>query len=200
MSLRYFFATEFGAGILNQLQYVPRAMLFMLVLVPAFLYVTEHFGNIKLELRVLARKHWLVLFLFYLSYLLVSTVFGRNITYPLDGIFDHFGFCDDKEWNAEIIQNVIFFVPYTVFFLNVGNNRKPFFSSLILSLTTSCTIEILQLVLWLGYFQISDIVYNSLGGCIGWLLWFSYKQFRESAFIHKAKGKIVSRVRRWLRR
>ena len=172
MRLSYFWATELGAGILSQLQYLPKAVLLSFLLIPTVLYFTGKSEGVKKDVRSLLKKPWLLLFLYYLSYLIVSTLLTRRVTYPFENVFDHFGFKnDDKLWNAEIIQNTLLFIPYSFFFLQSGELKKPFKTVMILCVITTCSIEVLQLILWLGYFQLSDIIHNTLGGFIGWLLW-----------------------------
>ena len=43
----------------------------------------------------------------------------------------------------------------------------------------SISIEMLQLLLHLGTFQVSDIVYNTLGGMLGGLCYIEIKKVRE---------------------
>ena len=172
MKISYFWATELGAGLLSQLQYLPKALLLSFLLIPAFLYFTGSSEGLKKDVSFLFKKPWLLLFFFYLSYLIVSTLLARRITYPLENVFDHFGFkADDNLWNAEIVQNTLLFIPYSFFFLQSGELKEPFKTVMTLCVITTCSIELLQLILWLGYFQLSDIFHNTLGGLIGWLLW-----------------------------
>ena len=172
MKLSYFWATELGAGILSQLQYLPKALLLFIVMIPAFLYLTGCNNGIKKDVCMLLKNPWLLLFLFYLSYMVISTLLARRVTYPLDNVSDQFGFKpDDERWNAEIIQNILLFIPYAFFFLQAGKLKKPLQTVMILCVITTCSIELLQLVFWLGYFQLSDVFHNILGGFLGWLIW-----------------------------
>lgn len=180
MNFSYFWATELGAGILSQFQYIPKALLLAVVIVPAFLYFAGYGAGIKNDLLILTKNPWLLLFLLYLSYLIVSTLICREITYPLANVFDHFGFrTEDQRWNAEIIQNILLFVPYSMLLLLSGGLEKPLKSAVIVCFYTSCGIEILQLILWLGYFQFSDIIHNTFGGLIGWSIWYIVREIRK---------------------
>ncbi len=127
---------------------------------------------------VVILAHWRTgLFLFYLSFLLISTVFARERINPCGYVLTHFGFRrNDVVWNNEIIENILFFIPYSVFFLAAFRPAKPLLSAFTVSAVTSCVIELSQLILWLGEFQLSDIFHNILGGIIGCGLWLAVKR------------------------
>lgn len=75
--------------------------------------------------------------------------------------------------NIEAIENLIFFIPYTFFLFQSFSLRKlkSIKYILILSFITSLTIEILQYTTTLGTFQLSDLLYNTLGGVIGYIIY-----------------------------
>lgn len=179
--LRYFFSTELGAGILSQMQYIPRAILLFIFVMLSYLYVSEHKKNTIDGIKLLLKQHWVSLLLLYFSYLLLSTVFARGITNPLQFVTDQFVFQNDQRLNAEIVQNVLLFIPYTFLILQSFKIECPFRVSLIVSLCTTVIIETIQLVFWLGAFQFSDIIYNTVGGIAGYLIWRIY------IFIFRAK-------------
>lgn len=108
------------------------------------------------------------LFEFYLSFLLISALLSRQTINPLGNVFDHFWFRKGRAlWNNEIIENILFFIPYTVLFLVAFRPPKPWAAALAVSSATSCILEASQLALSLGEFQLSDIFYNIVGGMIG---------------------------------
>ena len=185
--LRYFFSTEIGAGILSQMQYVPRAILLFIFVVLSYLYVREHKKNTINRIRLLLKQRWVSLLMLYFSYLLLSTVFARNITNPLQFVTDQVVFQNDHRLDAEIIQNILLFIPYTFLILQSFKLEEPFKLSLIVSLCTTVIIEIVQLVFWLGAFQLSDIIYNTVGGIVGYLIW------RIFIFIFSVKSKLKYR-------
>ena len=112
-----------------------------------------------------------VLFLFYASLLLVSTVFSRENINPYQSVFEDFGLRDDVKWNNEIIENILLFIPLTILFLNAFSPEKPWKASLILSACATGFIEFSQLLFWLGEFQLADIFHNIVGGMIGYGIW-----------------------------
>ena len=125
--------------------------------------------------------------MFYLSFLLISTLLSRDTTNPYRNVFAHFGFRKDVKWNNEIIENILFFIPYSLFFLAAFRPEKPWRDTLILSASTTCVIEFSQLLFWLGDFQLSDIFHNILGGMIGCLLWCLVLQIRYA----RARGSVA---------
>lgn len=118
------------------------------------------------------KQPWLLLFFLYLAYLLVSTVFSRRITNPYERVFNDFGIMVNGKINREFLENVLLFIPYSFLYLQAFIPKKPLRNALILSVLTTAFIEIIQLVLWLGKFQISDLVHNILGGLIGIGAWY----------------------------
>lgn len=77
---------------------------------------------------------------------------------------------------TEAIENFILFVPFTVLLLWTFKNyllkKQKSFKWVLLRSTKvvflfSLIIEVLQLLLRLGTFQLSDLFYNTLGGFLG---------------------------------
>ena len=123
------------------------------------------------RLRGLWRQKWLLLFFVYLSTMLVSTLFSRPTTDPLRSVLDHFWFTRDERWNNEIIENILFFIPFSLLFLLVFQPARPLRAALGASLAATLFIEGCQLVFHRGEFQFSDLLYNTLGGLLGYGLW-----------------------------
>ena len=120
------------------------------------------------------------LFLFYLSFMLISTVLFRRHVDPLRNVLSHFGFRrGNVMWNNEIIEHILFFIPCTVLFLEAFRPARPWTAALAVSAATTCTLEVSQLILRLGEFQLSDIFHNILGGMIGCVLWQAAVQVRK---------------------
>ena len=70
-------------------------------------------------------------------------------------------------WNIDSILNVLCFVPFTFF---APFKRKPL-SALLVSFIYALLLEVLQVCFSCGAFQISDFIYNALGGLLGSLLY-----------------------------
>ena len=91
------------------------------------------------------------------------------------------------ELTTECIENVIMMVPFTVLLMWTMAEKlvkKLCFKSIIwkstkIAFSFSMIIELLQLFMRLGTFQLSDLCYNTLGGMLGgiiyWVYWRLYK-------------------------
>lgn len=187
-----------------ELRDIPRAVILAALLGVAYLFVKENRGQVKTKLLWLLRQRWLTLFIFYLAFVLTNTLFARQHTTPYVRIFENFGFGKDPKWDKEIIENILLFVPYTFLFLQaVGKGRgwknagkgwvawrkvrinAPWKAALVLVAGTSVTIEICQLVFWLGSFQLADLVHNVMGGMIGCGLWYVVEVLTNRKKQHK---------------
>lgn len=72
--------------------------------------------------------------------------------------------------NAFVIENVLLFLPYGFLYCWNSARKKRILLCTLLGAATSLGIETMQLVTGRGYFQIDDIVTNTLGTLIGGLL------------------------------
>lgn len=104
-----------------------------------------------------------MVFIFYLSFLLILTVFSRKPgTNPFTSVFANFWPID---WEEQ--QNIAAFVPLTFLYLSAYESYKPMVASIYLSSGLSSFIELSQMIGFLGAFQFSDILYNTVGGALG---------------------------------
>lgn len=71
--------------------------------------------------------------------------------------------------NAFVIENVLLFIPYGFLYCWNFNRKRKIFRCTFLGAVTSLGIETMQLLTGRGYFQIDDIVTNTLGALIGGL-------------------------------
>ena len=123
----------------------------------------------------------LYILVFYVMLMLFRTLMNRNQwVNPLYEIFDGWWIYHTNTITGEIvltadcIENILLFIPYIfliLYYLRTIDYKKSFSDILKLSIRvafiTSFTIEFLQMVLRLGSVQLSDLVYNTLGGVIG---------------------------------
>lgn len=132
------------------------------------------------------------------SLMLCRTLLGRAYwtPSPLRNVFGVWGMYDGEgKLYIENIENVILFLPFTLLMLwalgkrmfigrlNLWNCIK---SSLFVSIIFSVLIESCQLFFKLGDFQISDLVFNTLGGFLGGLIYWAIHKIRSS--VNKNKG------------
>lgn len=71
---------------------------------------------------------------------------------------------------VNIIGNVLAFAPFGFLFPIISSGNRKFSNMTILSLEFSLTIEIMQLLLKVGSFDVDDIFLNTIGGMLGYLL------------------------------
>lgn len=145
----------------------PRAVVLSILVIMTYLFIQTNGKAVKKYTIKLLKKPWLVSFLFYVAVLMVITIFNREITNPFKKIFADFGLYIEGKINLEFIENLILFIPYTFLYSFAFRPHKPFKTAFFVSIYTSCAIETIQLLLWLGEFQISDIIHNIIGGILG---------------------------------
>ena len=124
--------------------------------------------------------------IFILVMIMFRTLLNRDAGInPLSDTIGIWGFYNKEgKFTIQIIENVIMFMPllfFLFFFLEKTTKKVTKFlsvmgRSVVISLAISLTIEMLQLFLHLGTWQLSDLCFNTLGGLIGGLIyWVSVK-------------------------
>lgn len=134
----------------------------------------ELLKNIKIKFIKDKRYKWKLLFFVYIYFIfdktLLSRTFGANNNLELALTIPNILKMSNIKDNIEAIENLIFFIPYT-FFLLQGFSIKKLKNILFMSFFTSLLIEILQFIIKIGTFQLSDLLYNTLGGVIGYIIY-----------------------------
>lgn len=122
---------------------------------------------------------------FVTSMILFRTLLNRNLWMnPLSNVMGGLGIWEavngEKQLTTECIENVILMMPFTGMVMWTFDVEKGVvWKSTKLGLIFSVSIEMLQLLLRLGTFQVSDIVYNTLGGMLGGLCYIVGKKVHE---------------------
>lgn len=95
----------------------------------------------------------------------------------------------EKQLTTECIENVFLMMPFTAIVMwTFEIKKKVVWKSIKIAFLFSVMIELLQLLLRLGTFQISDIVYNTVGGMLGGIVYVVVKQLmKRGAHIGKTK-------------
>lgn len=122
---------------------------------------------------------------FVTSMILFRTLLNRNLWMnPLSNVMGGWGIWEtvngERQLTTECIENVILMMPFTgmvMWTFDVEN--RVVWKSTKLGLIFSVSIEMLQLLLRLGTFQVSDIVYNTLGGMLGGVVYLGAKKVHE---------------------
>jgi len=127
------------------------------------------------------------LLVFNTLYILFCTLFTRSIwANPLHNVIGIWGIYNEKgELTTEALENLVLFIPFVILVFwsfqdkLLGRNNRIFTAigqSIKIVFIFSLIIEVLQLILRIGTFQLSDLFYNTLGGFIGGLIyWCGYK-------------------------
>lgn len=142
----------------------------------------------KFKESVFFRKLFLLSFV--TSMILFRTLLNRNLWMnPLSNIMGGWGIWEtvnsEQKLTTESIENVIMMVPFSsvvmwTFEKKVGSSwKKILWKSGKAAFVFSVSIEMLQLLLKLGTFQLSDIFYNTVGGMIGGLMYYGIMKVRK---------------------
>lgn len=148
----------------------------------------------------MSKKTIQIVFILYIAFLLYLTIFSRHmyvfdlskdrILYfyqhvpnwqPFDSITLYMNVSDKKEFIYNVIGNIALFIPIT--FLS-GFIFKHSYTSLLIAFGLTWSIEISQLILICGSFDIDDILLNLLGAFIGFLLFHITKPIISKKYIH----------------
>ena len=134
----------------------------------------------KFKESVFFRK---LFFLFFVTSLILFRTLLNRILWmnPLSDVMGGWSIWETvngkQKLTTECIENVIMLVPFSAIVLwtfgeKIGNGwKKILWQSGKIAFISSVSIEMLQLLLRLGTFQLSDIFYNTVGGMIGGLMY-----------------------------
>ena len=142
----------------------------------------------KFKESVFFRKLFLLAFV--TSMILFRTLLNRNLWLnPLSKIMGGWGIWetknDEQVLTTECIENVIMMVPFSAVMMwtfeeKIGISwKKILWQSGKIAFIFSISIEMLQLLLRLGTFQLSDIFYNTVGGMLGGLMYCAVVKARK---------------------
>ena len=162
--------------IVEHLHYIPQALLVTVLFVMSFLFIKDNQGRIKDRINDFFGQKWLVAFLFYTALLLTGTILSRQYTNPFTSITGTIWLISEGELVIAGLINILMFIPYTFLYLKAFKPKKPIVCCFCISLASTLFIELFQLLFWLGWFSIADIIHNILGGLIGCGLWYVQKR------------------------
>ena len=137
----------------------------------------------KFKESVFFRKMWLLVFVS--SLILFRTLLNRNLWMnPLSNVMGGWGIWEtvngERKLTTECIENVIMMVPFSSVVMWTFNvKEKILWQSGKIAFIFSVVIEMLQLLLRLGTFQLSDIFYNTVGGVIGGVCYLGVMKIRK---------------------
>ncbi len=76
-----------------------------------------------------------------------------------------------------VVGNVAVFIPFGGAVPALYPKVRSFVQMAILSFSTSLVLEVLQLLLKVGCFDVDDLLLNTIGGCIGYLVFAGCRRF-----------------------
>lgn len=134
----------------------------------------------------------LFLLSFVISLILFRTLLNRDLWMnPLSNIMGGWSIWEivdgERQLTTECIENVIMMIPFSLcvmwtFEEKVADTRSwkdIVWKSGKIAFIFSVCIEMLQLLLRLGTFQLSDIFYNTVGGCFGGVCYWIVRKIRK---------------------
>ncbi|PKM52389.1 MAG: VanZ family protein [Firmicutes bacterium HGW-Firmicutes-7] len=139
------------------------------------------------------------LYLFYLAYVLfLSPSFGRTLGVPREYNLSPFktisnyiiyrSYVNPKTLIINIIGNIVAFMPMGFFVPILFRNKRTFLKVIIFSALVSLVVELLQYKLVVGSFDIDDIILNTVGGAIGYIIFnLTYKIYGFLRQLKKGK-------------
>ena len=150
------------------------------------------------RVRILGKILFVLYIGFIIYFLLFSDLYGR--TGQLDTY--HYNLELFKEikrfWNyrdrggffamfTNLFGNVVIFVPFG-FFMPMASKYRSFFSTLFYSFGLSLCVETFQLLTKVGSFDVDDLLLNTIGGVIGYMIFVIGARIRRQ-HDHKKKTK-----------
>lgn len=138
-------------------------------------------ANVRRKKKQKPSVRWVpvTVFCVYMAVLIVITFLSRESGSRSDvldlKLFSTWGINDRN--NAFVIENVLLFIPYGLFYCWNFSGPGKVLQCTYLGAVISLGIETMQLVTGRGYFQIDDIVTNTLGALIGALLFAGVSRF-----------------------
>ena len=131
------------------------------------------------QYRILGKILFVLYIIFVFYFLLISEIYGR--TGEMQEY--HYNLILFKEikrfWNyrnqlgifataTNLLGNVLIFLPFG-FFMAMASKYRSFLSTLVYSFALSLTVEISQLFMKVGCFDVDDLLLNTIGGMLGFI-------------------------------
>ena len=85
---------------------------------------------------------------------------------------------------ANLCGNILIFVPYG-FFVSMAGRTRGFFKTLFCSMALSLAVETVQLFTRVGSFDVDDILLNTIGGVLGYLIFAVCNRIRRRYNVRK---------------
>ena len=129
--------------------------------------------------RILGKILFVLYIIFVFYFLLISEIYGRTGEMQ-EYHYNLVLFREIKRfWNyreqlgifataTNLLGNVLIFLPFG-FFMAMASKYRSFLSTLVYSFALSLTVEISQLFMKVGCFDVDDLLLNTIGGMLGFI-------------------------------
>ncbi|HJA12426.1 MAG TPA: VanZ family protein [Candidatus Mediterraneibacter merdipullorum] len=87
---------------------------------------------------------------------------------------------------ANLFGNILIFVPYG-FFISIAAKSRGFFRALFAGMGLSLCVEVVQLITKVGSFDVDDILLNTTGSVLGYLLFVICNRIRRKNHVRNRK-------------
>lgn len=87
---------------------------------------------------------------------------------------------------ANLAGNILIFVPYG-FFISMASRSRGFFKTLFFSMGLSLCVETVQLFTKVGSFDVDDILLNTIGGVLGYIIFLICNAIRRRHYARNRK-------------
>lgn len=136
-----------------------------IILLSYFLFFSEKYGRMETNLDYRYNLH-------------LFKEIKRFIIYRKEVGFESF--------MVNIAGNVLAFAPFGFVLPIISSSNRKFFNILILSFELTLGVELMQLLLKVGIFDVDDILMNTIGGVLGYILFLLFRKIYYKAW--KGKG------------
>lgn len=132
--------------------------------------------------RNVARIFFLIYFLILFYFLFFSEKMGRTYSertyhynlipfHEISRFITYYKVLGMEAVLLNIVGNIVAFMPIGIFFPMYSKRCRKFFYTAFYSLEMSLLVELLQLVFKVGSFDVDDILLNTLGGILGYVVY-----------------------------
>ena len=134
----------------------------------------------RTQYRILGKILFVIYIIFVFYFLLISEVYGRSSEMQ-EYHYNLVLFQEIKRfWNyreqlgafatvTNLFGNVLIFLPFG-FFMPMASKHRSFLSTSFYSLALSLIVEISQLFMKVGCFDVDDLLLNTIGGMLGYIV------------------------------
>jgi glycopeptide antibiotics resistance protein len=83
---------------------------------------------------------------------------------------------------TNIVGNIVAFIPFGMILPVIRKKTRKFYIIILLSFELSFIVEVIQLISKVGSFDVDDLILNTLGGTIGYLIFYICNRLRRKLY------------------